>query len=381
MQSRILHVIDSLGNGGLENGVVNLVRHMDRLRFQHCICTVRALGVNLNSVRASGARVMHIGKEEKRFQTSALIKAIHELRPDIIHTRNWGAIEGILAARLTGFGATVHSEHGLESGAASLPRRKIWFRRLAFEFADRVLCVSHQLRDYYSRTTGFRACRMTVIHNGVDSDRFCPDPAARARIRRELNIGENEFCVGCVGNLLPVKDHDTLLRALAILGGESKGWRVLIAGDGPTRPKLEFAARAVERLGLQTSFLGTWSRIPELLNAFDVYVLPSLNEGVSNSLLEAMATGLPVIATDVGGTPEVINDGRSGLLFPAGDSEKLANYLMQLRISSCLREDLGSEARRHAREHFSIQTMVRRYEDLYEGLAARALPAPAVVEA
>ncbi len=379
MQIRILHIIDSLGNGGLENGVVNLVRHMDSRRFEHCICTVRELGANLDAVRASGAGITHIGKEGKRFQTPALLRVIRELRPDIVHTRNWGSIEGVLAARLGRCGATIHSEHGLESAAGSLPQRRIWFRRLAFELADRVLCVSHRLKDYYSRTTGFRARRIAVIHNGVDCGRFFPDPAARARIRRELNIGDNEFCVGCVGNLLPVKDHDTLLRALAILGGESKGWRVVIAGEGPTRPNLEVAAQAIGRLGVQTSFLGTWKRVPELLNAFDVYVLPSLNEGISNSLLEAMATGLPVLATDVGGTPEVVDDGRSGLLFPAGGSEKLANRLMDLRISTCLREQLGREARRHAQEHFSIQAMVRRYEDLYEGLAGRALPVPALV--
>ena len=144
---RIMHVLDSLGNGGLENGVVNLVHHMDRRRFEHCICTVRALGSNLNSVRASGARVMHIGKEGKRFQASALIQAIRDLRPDIVHTRNWGAIEGVLAARLTGF-AAVHSEHGLESRAASLPQRRIWFRRLAFELANRVFCISHVAKKF-----------------------------------------------------------------------------------------------------------------------------------------------------------------------------------------------------------------------------------------
>lgn len=383
MRICILHVMDSLSNGGLENGVLNLIKHMDAEQFEHSICTVRALGVNAERLPADRVQLLHLVKREgSRFQLLELRRAIREIRPDVVHSKNWGAIEAVVAARLTRSCAVVHSEHGLESSAAVHELwRRVAFRRLAFELADRVLCVSRQLRDLYSRLTRFPAHRMTVIHNGVDSRRFCPDPEARARLRRELGIPESEFCIGCVGNLLPVKDHATLLRALERSGQAVRGWHMLVAGEGPERPKLATLAREVSRCGVRISFLGASDRIPELLNAFDVYVLPSVNEGLSNSLLEAMATGLPVIASDVGGNPEVVHDGISGLLFAAGGVDELSDHLLKLYARTRLREELGDAARRRVREEFSIESMVQNYKHLYRSLLPAAPTAQIEVEA
>lgn len=383
MRICILHVMDSLSNGGLENGVLNLIKHMDAEQFEHSICTVRALGVNAERLPADRVQLLHLGKREgSRFQLLELRRAIREIRPDVVHSRNWGAIEAVVAARLTRSCAVVHSEHGLESSAAAHELwRRVAFRRLAFELADRVLCVSRQLRDLYSRLTRFPGHRMTVIHNGVDSRRFCPDPEARARLRRELGIPESDFCIGCVGNLSPVKDHGTLLHALERSGQAARGWHMLIAGEGPERPKLAALAREVARCGVQISFLGASDRIPELLNAFDVYVLPSVNEGLSNSLLEAMATGLPVIASDVGGNPEVVHDGISGLLFAAGGVDELSDHLLKLYARTRLREELGDAARRRIREEFSIESMVQNYKHLYRSLLPAAPTAQIEVEA
>lgn len=383
MRICILHVMDSLSNGGLENGVLNLIKHMDAEQFEHSICTVRALGVNAERLPADRVQLHHLGKRKgSRFQLLELRRVIREIRPDVVHSRNWGAIEAVVAARLTRSCAVVHSEHGLESSAAVHELwRRVAFRRLAFELADRVLCVSRQLRDLYSRLTRFQAHRMTVIHNGVDSRRFCPDPEARARLRRELGILESNFCIGCVGNLSAVKDHGTLLRALERSGQAVRGWHMLIAGEGPERPKLAAMAREVARCGVQISFLGASDRIPELLNAFDVYVLPSVNEGLSNSLLEAMATGLPVIASDVGGNPEVVHDGISGLLFAAGGVDELSDHLLKLYARTRLREELGDAARRRMREEFSIESMVQNYKHLYRSLLPAAPTAQIEVEA
>jgi sugar transferase (PEP-CTERM/EpsH1 system associated) len=371
---RILHVMDSLANGGLENGVLNLITHLDTEQFEHSICTVRALGVNAERLPADRVRLLHLGKREgAHFQCAEIRRVIRDSRPDVVHSRNWGTIEAVFAARLAGSCAVVHSEHGFEAGpTAREPWRRVVLRRVAFELADRVLCVSRQLGDYHARSTGFSARRVTVIHNGVDNRRFCPDLAARARVRQELGIGENEFCAGCVGNLAPVKDHRTLLEALGKLGDAAKGWRIVVAGEGPERPKLEAAARELSTWGTRISLPGTSSKVPELLNAFDVYVLPSLNEGISNSLLEAMATGLPVIASDAGGNPEVVEDGVSGLLFRAGYSDQLAEHLLRLCVREELREQLGAAARQRVRGQFSIEAMVQNYERLYQGLAPAA---------
>jgi sugar transferase (PEP-CTERM/EpsH1 system associated) len=369
-----MHVVDHLGKGGLENGLVNLINGLDPERFEHVVYAMRLLGPNAERLPAH-VRVMCMGKRDTDFpvQLRRLMRDIRAVDPHIVHSRNWGAVEAVAAARWTRTCAVVHSEHGLEAaGYVREPRRRCWFRRVAFELADRVLTVSYQLRDLHARRTGFAQSRIGVIHNGVDGSRFFPDEEARFRMRAELGIAEDEFCIGCVGNLLPVKDHVTALRAVAAIAGALPRWRLVIAGEGPEREKLEGFIAAHPQCRGRISLLGAHDRIPELLNAFDVYLLPSLSEGISNSLLEAMSIGLPVIATETGGNPEVVEDGKSGLLFPAGDSSKLAQQLLNLEGRPQARKQLGRSAISRVREEFSIESMIRNYARLYESLGQKA---------
>ncbi len=372
---RIMHFVDGLGKGGLENGLVNLIERLDPERFEHVVCAIRHLGPNAGRLPVDRVRVMCLGKKDtdSPLQVGALVRAIREVQPDIVHSRNWGAVEAVMAGKLVRSCAVVHSEHGLESNAsAKEPWRRICFRRLAFELADRVVSVSYQLRDVHARRTGFASRKISVIHNGVDSRRFCPDAEARAHVRQELGIAPDEFCIGSVGNLLPVKDHMTLLRAFDKIAGAFATWRLVLIGEGSERSKLEAFAAAHSDWRRRVSFLGSSSRVPEILNAMDVYVLPSISEGISNSLLEAMATGLSVVATAAGGNPEVVLDRDSGLLFPVGDSERLADKLLELHAGKDLRVQLGQAALRRVREDFSIDAMVRNYAQMYESLASVA---------
>jgi sugar transferase (PEP-CTERM/EpsH1 system associated) len=378
MPIRIMHVVDHLGNGGLENGLVNLIHGLDPERFEHIVYAMRRLGPNADRLPRN-VRVICMGKLDSDFplQFTRLVHDIREVDPHVVHSRNWGAVEAVAAAKWIRSCAVVHSEHGLETDAQTKqPWRRVWFRRLAFEIANRVLAVSYQLRDLHARRTGFPAHRIGVIHNGVDGKRFFRDAAARSRMRAEMGIAEDEYCIGCVGNLLPVKDHLTLLqaaeRAAAVLGQ----WRLVIAGEGPERPKLEAFLDRHPEWKEHVSLIGSSDRIPELLNAIDVYVLPSLSEGISNSLLEAMSTGLAVIATATGGNPEVVVDGESGLLFPVGDSEKLAEQLILLESRRKIRAQLAEQAVLRVREEFSIESMVRNYARVYESLGQRMTAAP-----
>jgi len=373
MPIRIMHVVDHLGKGGLENGLVNLINGLDPDRFEHVVYAMRQLGPN--AARLPGnVRVICMGKRDVDFpvQVRRLARDIRGVDPHVVHSRNWGTVEAVAAARWVRNCAVVHSEHGLETDAyAREPWRRIWFRRVAFELADRVLAVSYQLRDLHARRTGFAARRIGVIHNGVDERRFFADAAARARMRAELGIAENDFCIGCVGNLLPVKDHLTALEAVARVAGVMRRWRLVIAGEGSERPRLEAFINQHPEWKARVSLLGTTDRIPELLNAMDVYLLPSISEGISNSLLEAMSCELPVIATERGGNPEVVVDGKSGLLFPAGDTAKLAEQLLLLEGSPEMRAQLAKQAVSRVRQEFSIDSMVRNYARLYESLGQK----------
>lgn len=375
MPARILHIVDSLGQGGLENGLVNLIQRTDPHRFEHVVCAIRSLGVNAERLPSDRVRIMCLEKKDSDspIQVLRLSRAISEVGPDIVHSRNWAAVEAVIAARWSRR-AVVHSEHGLDAvTAGNDPWRRRCFRRLAFHLADKVVTVSDELRKIHAQRTGFPAHRITVIHNGVDSRRFFPHADTRARAREQLGLASDEFCIGCIGNLFPVKDHMTLLRALNGFNSAAKPWRLIAIGHGPELPRLRTFVDAHPEWRHRVSFLGARNDAPELLNAMDVYVLSSLTEGISNSLLEAMATALPVVATTTGGNPEVVNPG-CGRLFGVGDENELIAHLLLLQDRKDLRIELGRNALRRVRQDFSMESMVRKYEQLYEGLAPAVSP-------
>jgi sugar transferase (PEP-CTERM/EpsH1 system associated) len=373
MAIRILHIIDTLlGMGGMEKGVVNLISRMDPDRFEHVVCVLRSLGSLADSIPTDRARVVCLGETGSgmRFQALTLARQIEAVKPDIVHSRNWGTIEAVFAGRCVGFCAVVHSEHGMESCSPVEPRRRRWLRRLAFELADRVLSVSCHLRDHHALRTGFPVRKISVIHNGVDTDLFRRRPEERVRTRARYGLAPDEFCIGMVGRLEPIKDMLTLLRAAAEFP-VSLNWRVLIAGEGSELPVLQEFLRDRPEMRSRILFLGEIQDVPDFLNSLDVYVLPSLYEGMSNSLLEAMSSGLAVVASSVGGNTEVVVDGESGLLFPVGQSPALAKRLLMLHHQAELRLRLGCQAMHRIKESFSFESMVREYDRMYSGVIAK----------
>jgi len=371
---RVLHVLSCLGLGGTEHGVLKIIRGLGDDEFEHQICAVRGIDESFAHQMKIEAKMSAVGTREPGFQFPLfrLARLMKQFRPHVVHTRNFGALEAIPAARMTRVPVAIHSEHGYElETLKGLPLRRRIVCSAFYALADQVFTVTEDLRDYYSRQAWLSPKRFRVIYNGVNTDLFRPRPEIAASLRSALGISAGRVVIGSVGRIVPIKDYKTLLQATEILVRQGRDVQVLLVGSGPELPKLREEAAASPELAGRILFLGASDGIPDLLNAMDVFVLPSISEGMSNTILEAMATGLPPVVTRAGGNPELVEDGRVGCLFNPGDVQALAGLLSRLADETVLRRRYGQAARQRAVEHFSLAVMMRHYRDLYLDLASR----------
>jgi len=374
---RVLHVINRLDMGGTEYGILKVIHGLGEDLFDHRICATRGFDPVLARRQHLEGKVFVAGRQDQRFQFPLfrLARIMKAYSPHIVHSRNWGAIEAIPAARLAGVPVVIHSEHGYELDMLSgLPGRRRLLRRALYGLADAVFTVTGELRSYHAQQAWVSCERIRVIHNGVDTRRFAPQPELRADLRKRFGLPVSGFVVGTVGRMVPIKNHATLLKAAEAMAVRGADVHVVLAGTGP---ELERHQRYVEAsvLAGRVRFLGACDDIPAVMNALDVFVLPSLWEGMSNTLLEAMASGLPAVATRVGGNPVLIEEDRTGWLYPPGDAPELTTRLECLARHAELRYQLGAAARERAISHFSLERMIRDYRNLYLELASqRGIP-------
>ncbi len=371
---RVLHVFDHLGMGGTEYGVLRVIAGLNNGLFNHRLCTLRGFDSELVRQRNLADKLFVAGRPDAslQFPLFRLVAIMKAYRPHIVHSRNWGAVEAIPAARLARVPVAIHSEHGYEMEMlAGLPGRRRLLRRAVYAMADAVFTVTRDLRDFHARQAWVSTQRIRVIYNGVDTTRFSPRPQVCLRLREEFGWPAGCFVVGTVGRMVPLKDHGTLLKAAEILIRLGVDTRVLLVGSGPELARHQRYVNSSPELRGRTFFVGPSDRVAELLNVMDVFVLPSLCEGMSNTLLEAMASALPVAATRVGGNPELIEEDRSGWLFSPGDVEGLAERLRRLAHHRELRAQVGGVARERAIERFRLQRMLQDYQDLYLEMAER----------
>lgn len=376
---RVMHVLNYVRRGGTEFGILKLMDGLDKTQFQHFLCTTRQYDQDFVDAYALGDRLYSAAGKNQGLQFPLLrLKKIFQIcRPHIVHTRNWGALEAVPAARLAGVPVVIHSEHGYEThNMDGLPLRQRAFRRFVYSMADTVFTVTRELRDYHARQAWLSPERIAVIPNGVDSQRFSPSASARAQIRAELGIAPATLVLGTVGRMVPIKDYGTLLDSADALAQRGLDVHLLLVGKGPELPALQARAAALPSLAGKITFLGASDSVPDLLNAMDIFVLTSLSEGMSNTLLEAMATGLPVLATRSGGNPEVIGEGNVNWLFSPRDVRGLADLVERLARNAAARASQGEQARNRILEEFSLQRMWQRYADLYTQAIARRRQAP-----
>lgn len=369
---RVLHVVHCLGSdgrtGGMEYGVIKVVNGIDRARVQPAICSTRVADPAIVGLLAPGVEYFECDGRRRGNDprlVMALRRTFQRFRPDVVHTHAWGTlVEGVLAAALARVPVVVHGEHGTMQTRwhQRLVQRVVWGR------VDQVLSVSSVLASRLGREIGFDPERILTIRNGVDTDRF--DPALRSASRLELGLGGGEILIGTVGRLVEVKNQALLVTAFAAVARERPEARLLLAGDGPLRGELLALARTLG-VDAQLRLLGHRPDVERVLAALDVFVLSSHSEGLSNTILEAMASGVPVVATDVGGARELVVDGESGLLTPAGDAGALASAIGTLIGDADVRTGMACAARERALSEFSITRMIDAYTRLYERLADR----------
>lgn len=371
---RVMHVVRTMATGGMESVVRKLRSALDPERFQQSICTlIAAPGLD-----APDTICLDRFAGKPAFLVPQLARVFARERPDIVHSRNWATIEAVSAAKLAGVGAVVHSEHGRDlQTMGRQPLRRRLLRRLSYAWADRVFCVSQELKQYYCTELGLAAASIEVIPNGVDVEHFCPNPRARIDVRAKLGAGPNTIVIGTVSRLDPVKNHGTLLRAAKMALQTGVDLRLVIVGNGPRRTELEADLASKPVLAARTLLTGDVQNVADWLNSFDVFVLPSLSEGMSNTFLEAMAVGLATVASAVGGNPEVVEDGHSGLLVPPEDAEGICSHLVQLAAAEARRRELGNNARERVVARFSAERMLKQYEEMYcqlvkQGVSRRA---------
>lgn len=366
---KVAHVVLSLEPGGTERLVVDMATRLAGVMGVRVYCLDRA-GDWAAHLSARGIPVDVIGRRPGfdlplAFRLARLARA-HGI--DVLHCHQYTPfVYGRLAALATPGLLVVFTEHGRLSDAPPSWRRRVANLALG-RLPGPMFAVSSELRAFMA-AEGLPSARVAVIHNGIEPG---PPPSADARraARATLGIPESAFVIGTAARLDPVKNLPLAVAAFAEAMASHESARFVIVGDGPERNRIETAAAAcgVER---RIEWCGYRSDVRALLPAFDLYVNTSVMEGVSVTILEAMAAGLPVIATAVGGTPEIVRDGLEGALVPSRDGKAMAHWIRYYADHPSERTACGQAARARVIDAFTVERMVQQYVDVYRGLARR----------
>ena len=366
---RVVHLVTTLRIGGLEKVVLGLVQHRTKSMFHAQVICLDTTGVVADEFAELGVDVDVIGTSGSvPRRVIRLASRLRELKPHVLHSHNPQAhLHGTWAARLAGVPVVVHTKHG-----RGYPKGRLFgaFSRLASAWASRFVAVSQDAARMAIEIEHVPARKVLVIHNGIDVDRFSP---------RGVRPVKSGLLAVTVGRLDPIKDHLTMLRAVRLVVEQLPGFRLEVVGDGPSRPELEAACK---ELGVadHVRFHGYRAQVEPHLAAADLFVLSSTSEGVPLALLEAMASGLPAVVTDVGGMREVVVPGETGCLVPPRSPQALASAILAIEGQPDTLDRMGRAARRRVEEEFNLRTVVSRYEDLYLECLGRNLPqAPRVI--
>ena len=372
----VAHIIYALGTGGLENGLINIINRTPPDRYRHVIICLTNADDFANRITLPGIQVIQLHKPAgQNFRVFwDLWKTLRTLRPDVVHTRNLASLEMQLVTLLMPGIKRVHGEHGRDIHDLDGTNKKYNLLRKAMQpFVHRYIAVSRDLLQWLKHTVAIPEKKLRQIYNGVDAGKFSPrqDDAKLGDLAPPGLLPENAVVVGTVGRLAEVKNQQLLIEAVGYLFTKRpilRGTlRLVLVGDGPL--KLQLVGR-VKQLGLSDVvwFTGDRNDVPTLMQLMDIFILPSLAEGISNTLLEAMASGLPVIATSVGGNVELIDEGVNGRLVPVNNVVAMADAVAELVDDPILRQSMGKKGLALVRTTFNWEKTVADYLAVYDTL-------------
>ena len=371
-EGAICQLAHGLPVGGAEVLIDRFARSL-RHRYRIVVACLDEIGELGEQLAADGIKVVHLGRRSG-FDwrcVRRLSRLVAEERIGVIHAHQYTPFAYALATRVFGRRPpVVFTEHGRFYPDLPNFKRKV-FNRLMPGPGDRFVAVGRSVRQALIDNEGLPPNRVEVIYNGVDLSTYGEQIVGRRHLRSELGIAEGEFLVLQVARLDTIKDHATAVRTIALAANRIPGIRLFLAGGGPEKSSIE---HAIVRHGLdgRVVMLGQRDDVRRLLAAADAFLLTSVSEGIPMTIIEAMAAGVPVVATTVGGVPELLQNGVTGLLAPAGDAAGLADALVRLADDGDLRARLAAAAKRRALENFSEAGMIGSYDRIFqEMLAAR----------
>jgi sugar transferase (PEP-CTERM/EpsH1 system associated) len=368
----VLHVVYRFDIGGLENGIVNIINQMPANAYRHTVLALTEATDFRHRIVRADVPVLALHKPPGHALSiyPALFRIMRRLRPAIVHSRNLAALEAVVPAWAAGVPVRIHGEHGRDiDDLHGSSRKHVWLRRLYRPFVSHYVALGGELANYLVGQVGVPRKGVTQIFNGVDTALFKPVELGRVDVD-DCPFGRPQhWLVGTVGRMQAVKDQPALARAFVLALRKRPALRqrtrLVMVGDGPLRA---VSLAILEQAGMSDlAWLpGARDDVAAVMRQLDCFVLPSLAEGVSNTILEAMATGLPVIATAVGANAELVQHGRTGEIIPPADDQALADALLRLAMQPALAISMGRAGRAAAEARFSLGAMTAAYQSLYD---------------
>lgn len=355
---KIIHIIPALNIGGAEKILIDILRNINKNRFEFLVICLKEAGVLASQLQSVGIPIVSVDKKSKLGIDSLIkmIRIIRKFQPNIIHTHLFGGtIYGRVSAWIARVKCVVTTEHNITAHEGFA--HKI-IKKATAGLTNYTTCVSKAVKEYVVAYEGVREPRVQIIYNGIVVEKFWHN-------QRNYSQKEN-LIIGSVGRLVWQKGFDILIKAMANL--KDRNIECYIAGDGELRDVLE---SNIKQLNLQnkTRLVGSISNIPDFLKKIDIFILPSRWEGLGIAILEAGLSGLPVIASNVDGIKEIINN-RNGLLFKVGDVDDLTDKINKLVNNKTKRKKLGARLQQEVKEKFDLKKIVKQYEDFYLRVAS-----------